>query len=213
MKKDLVSRHSAIYHICNKSIANYLIFRHEKNIIRFLHVLEFYNQKTLGSFSRMKKSGSFQSYGLLLQPHPEIVQFLAYCIMPDHYHLLVQVLNIDLFVHYMNLVEISYSRYFNLFMGRKGPLWQSRFRQVTIDSDDLFLHVSRYIHLNPSTSNIVEDLDEWEWSSYHQLTHEPELLSKLKYYSISNPIKYAHFVKNNIQYQRKMRQIKKLLPY
>ena len=128
--------------------------------------------------------------------------------MPDHYHLLVKIKKERYFSHFMSVIENSFSRYFNVKFNRKGPLWQSRFKAVLIESNEELLHVSRYIHLNPVTSYYVDKPEEWEWSSYRTYLKNMEQFQEI---SISNSTAYKNFVDNNIDYQRQLKEIKRHL--
>jgi len=199
------------FHVFNKSIAGFQIFKDVFNIKRFINTLEYYNenlspQLNLSRFMRANKDYSFS--GILNIPNSIYVKILAYCIMPDHYHLLVKIQKEDYFSHYMSVVENSFSRYFNVKFNRKGPLWQSRFKAVLIESNEELLHVSRYIHLNPVTSSYVDKPEEWEWSSYRSYLQNMEQFQEI---SISNPAAYKKFVEDNIDYQRQLKEIKRHL--
>ena len=62
----------------------------------------------------------------------------------------------------------SYSRYFNTKQKRKGPLWEGRFENVLIKTDEQLLHLTRYIHLNPVTAYLVDQAKDWQASSYNE---------------------------------------------
>lgn len=140
-----------------------------------------------------------------------IFSLLAYCIMPDHYHLLVKLQSEYSFSKYMNDIENSYSRYFNTFNHRKGPLWQSQFRAVLIEDDETLLHVHRYIHLNPTTSGFVKKPEEWKWSSYNYFISEKQGLAEHKEISINSINVYKQFVEDQINYQKTIRGIRRRL--
>jgi len=140
-----------------------------------------------------------------------IFSLLAYCIMPDHYHLLVKLQSEYSFSKYMNNIENSYSRYFNTLNKRKGPLWQSQFRAVAIEDDETLLHVHRYIHLNPTTSGFVEKPEEWKWSSYNYFISEKQGLAEHKEISINSVDTYKKFVEDQINYQRTIKGIRRSL--
>ena len=77
------------------------------------------------------------------------IQLLAYCQMPNHFHLLVYQKNEHAMVRLMRGVMTAYSRYFNKKYERTGALFESRYKAVRVTSDSYLLHISRYIHLNP----------------------------------------------------------------
>lgn len=201
-----------IYHVCNKSIANFAIFGSSFNRNRFINVLDYYNAiHVWTSFSTVLKLKHYQHTNLLQQKKDGLIKILSYCIMPDHYHILFKVISDSSISKYINDIENSYTRYFNLRHSRKGPLWQSSYRSVLIKTDEQLLHVSRYINLNPSSSNIVDRPDAWEHSSYRDMIGNQSLFQNLSEISIQSRRKYKKFVESNIEYQRNLKKIKSLL--
>jgi putative transposase len=200
------------YHIFNKSIANFGIFSKSDNALRFIDNLEYYNNvKTKISLSVYLRKNSLNT-DLLLPKEDSIIKIISYCIMPDHYHLLVKIIHMEKFSKYINNVEASFSRYFNIKNNRKGPLWQSRFKSVYIESNEHLLHVSRYIHLNPTTKYLVDNPEDWNLSSYKNfISNEKYLKEYVREISIDSCIDYKKFVENNKDYQRELKHIRKLM--
>jgi len=102
-----------------------------------------------------------------------IVEVLAFCLMPNHFHLLVKQLKDGGISRYLSLFQNSFAKYRNTKYQREGHLFGGQFKVVRIEDDDQFLHVHRYIHLNPYTSLVVRNFDELENYSYSSL---PEYL-------------------------------------
>jgi len=200
------------YHVFNKSISNFGIFSKSKNRSKFIDTLDYYNNlKTKLSLSVYLRKNSLNA-NLLIPKDNSIAKIISYCIMPDHYHLLVKIIQADKFSKLLNNVENSFSRYFNIKNNRKGPLWQSRFKSVIVESNEHLLHVSRYIHLNPTTNYLVDNPEDWNLSSYKELiTNEKYLKEYIKEISIDSCLEYKIFVENNRDYQRKLKHIKKLM--
>lgn len=200
-----------MYHVCNKSISNYAIFRNDAFKQRFLTCLEYYNNaEQTRNLGKAIQLGKLELGGILYSSPQHILDIYAYCIMPDHYHLLFLVLKEGLVSHYISVIQNSYTRFYNLQNMRKGPLWQSRYRVVQIKSSEQLLHVSRYIHLNPSTSKLVSNPIQWTYSSYTEYVSTPILKIKNRL-SIQSIIDYQKFVENNIDYQKKLKTIKRLI--
>ena len=117
---------------------------------------------------------------------------------------------------YMRRFINSYVHYVNIKNKRVGPLFQGRFKSVLIDSDEQLLHVSRYIHLNPLVSNLVSDLNDYLWSSYHSYMNGKE--DKLvKYRTVLDMFKtkedYKKFLLDQEDYARSLEQLKHLQNY
>lgn len=202
-----------IYHVFNKSIANFNIFGNLKNAERFTKTLDYYNSNFLTeSYSSFLKRKEHDFENLIYPKKSANVKFLSYCVMPDHYHSIIKIMNGNILSKYISDVENSYTRFFNIKSKRKGPLWQSRFKAIRIESNEQLLHVSRYIHLNPVTNNLVKVPEDWKFSSYRSIiTNKNVLKDVLIELSIDSPEQYRRFVTNNADYQRKLKLIKKLM--
>ncbi len=97
---------------------------------------------------------------------PVLADIVAYCLMPNHYHLLVFVKD-DRFSHsVMQGFVTSYTKAINKEQGRVGPLFQGRFKGILIDNDDYLVHLTRYIHRNPVDARLVKRPADWLFSSY-----------------------------------------------
>ncbi|MCL5092016.1 MAG: transposase [Patescibacteria group bacterium] len=132
--------------------------------------------------------------------------------MPDHYHLLAKIIQSDCLSKYLGDVENGFSRYFNLTHHRHGPLWQSRFKAVRIKTNEQLLHVSRYIHLNPTTAQLVLLPQDWAGSSYCDFINHPQALRNwVTDISIYQPADYKRFVEDNQSHQLKLKSIKNVL--
>ncbi len=202
-----------IYHLFNRSISHFRIFDANSDKTRFLQILDHYNNTDRRGMplSRAIKSKEYEYHNIIL-PRPNIiVKILAYCIMPTHYHLLVKAVHANQLPRYISNIENAYTRFFNKKHSRKGPLWESRFKAVIIEGNEQLLHVHRYIHLNPSTSNLVNNPEDWPFSSYRDFIKDDSLYKLLKEISINNSRKYRAFVENQKDYQKTLRLIKKKL--
>jgi len=90
----------------------------------------------------------------------------AFCLMPNHYHFLLEILHALQFQKEFRTFLISYAKAINSERGRYGHLFQGRFHAELVDTDSYFLSVSRYIHLNPVIAKLVSKPEDWEFSSY-----------------------------------------------
>ena len=109
------------------------------------------------------------------------IQLLAYCLMPNHFHLLAQQIYSDSITKLLRRVATSYVTYFNRKYRRKGTLFQNIYKAVLIDDPHRLLHLSRYIHLNPVATKKIGPLltsaspADYPYSSYQ------------KYLGLANP--------------------------
>jgi putative transposase len=138
----------SFYHIINRGNAGEDVFKSFRDREKFLEYLEVASSR----FS--------------LRIH-------TYCLMTNHYHLLVETpgANLSQAVQWINA---SYAVYFNIKRQRRGHLFQGRFKSLLVDADEYLKHLSRYIHLNPVRAKMVESASAYPWSSY------PFFIGKLK---------------------------------
>jgi REP element-mobilizing transposase RayT len=99
------------------------------------------------------------------------VEVHAYCLMTNHYHLLVRCPSGRL-SEFMHLVGSNYVRYLNTRLGQDGPLFRGRFHAIRLDTADYVDHVSRYVHRNPLDIRPAVALDIYEWSSFRYYVHD-----------------------------------------
>lgn len=89
----------------------------------------------------------------------------VYCLMTNHYHLLLHTPGGNL-ARGMRHLNGVYTQYFNRGRKRDGPLFRGRYKAILVDADDYLLHLSSYIHRNPVEAGMVERLEDYRWSSY-----------------------------------------------
>ena len=210
-KTPLVTNH--IYHIFNRGVNKADIFFSQRDYGRFLLAAKHYLTKN-SKFSYENLNIETNDTGSLGSvPKVEII---AYCLMPNHFHFLMKQKSDNGITSYMRRFINSYVHYVNIKNKRVGPLFQGRFKSVLIDSDEQLLHVSRYIHLNPLVSNLVSDLNDYLWSSYHSYMNGKE--DKLvKYRTVLDMFKtkedYKKFLLDQEDYARSLEQLKHLQNY
>ncbi len=137
------------YHIYNRGVNKRKIFLDEEDYAVFLNLLKRY----LDATPQKDKKGRMYTnlYGQL--------ELLAFCLMPNHFHLFVYQNETSAVTYLMAGVCTAYSRYFNKKHKRVGHLFQDCFKASLVIEDSYFAHVSRYIHLNPA------DYMSWQFSS------------------------------------------------
>ncbi len=141
-RRQVIFQADNYYHIYNRGNNRQLIFFERDNYLYFLR--------------QLKKH--------LI---PNSVDIIAYCLMPNHYHLLVY-LKTDHFSKLMQAFSLSYTKAINKRHERLGSLFQGRFQAIHVDGEEYLLHLTRYIHLNPVKANLVEKAEDWEFSSYQE---------------------------------------------
>jgi putative transposase len=201
-----------VYHIYNRSIAGYQIFNNEWDYERILSSLSFYKSSTpickFANYLEFKNAIGAETY--TYGADGKLVDILAFCIMPTHIHLILSQLADDGISLFLNRISKSYSQYFNNKHKRNGPLWESRFNNVLVETDEQLLHLTRYIHLNPTTAHLVNDPKDWKYSSYNEyMANGNTNICNFKNY-IAIDKSYISFVNDHIGYQRELAIIKNL---
>lgn len=133
---------SGIYHVMSRGIDKRDIFLSENDFAKFIEILEKTQQKK-----------PFTLY--------------AYCLMINHFHLLIQPHDEDLGAC-MQQITSTYALYHNAAHQRFGHLFQNRFKSEPINDDAHFLTVLRYIHQNPIKAGIVKRIKTYLWTSFHE---------------------------------------------
>lgn len=208
-----------IYHLFNRSIAEYMIFNDNSDFSRFIEVMRYYQneskQPSFSHFNQIQDSLIKSSKNALVTTRDrKLVEIIAYCIMPTHIHLILKQAKEKGISIFIGNILNSYSRYFNIKHKRKGPLWEGRFRRILVESDEYLLHLTRYLHLNPVTAHLVNTPEKWLHSSYQEYLSNSSIDSRLcKYDDVLDirPVSYKEFVEDRIAYQRELAKIKDLL--
>ena len=151
-----------IYHVYNRGVEKRKIFEEDQDYKAFLHYLKRYLTDEDGEVRPRWKKDLSQN-----------IQLLAYCLMPNHFHLLLKQLSKEYLTIFMRCVSNAYTRYFNEKYKRIGPLLQGKYKAVLVDKDLYLLHLTRYIHINPigHKENITRSdlvmLTRYPYSSYN----------------------------------------------
>lgn len=198
------------YHLFNRGVEKRTIFSNNQDYQRFLRTLYYYQfngpKPRFSTYKKFKKQNFDQN--------PKIIDVLCYCLMPNHFHILVRQVRDGGVQEFMGKVINSYTKYYNVKHNRVGHLFQGAFKAVFIETDEQLLHVSRYIHLNPHVSNLTNDLEQYYYSSYPSFIglSEDSLTIKEPILGLFKDVeKYKEFINDNEDYARELEQLKHLL--
>ncbi len=150
------------YHIYNRGVEKRITYLDDREFGHFLKILNYYSH----SDPKPSYSKATEEQTESVRSNEKIVEIISYCLMPNHFHLLLKQLKEGGISEFMRKVSNGYTRYFNTRHHRIGPLFQGAYKAVLIEDDQQLIHVSRYIHLNPIVSLLVKDLKTYLWSSY-----------------------------------------------
>ncbi|MBN1621060.1 MAG: transposase [Endomicrobiales bacterium] len=207
-----------IYHIFNRSISKFDIFKSENDYERMIKAIHFYKfEDTPCKLSKyIEDKEKYRKKEEKIDKSKMLVKIIAYCLMPTHIHLILEQLKENSISKYMRLVQNSYSTYFNLKYNRLGPLWEGRFKNILVQKDEQFIHLTRYIHLNPVTANIknINNPINWDYSSYKEylgLVQKEKMICDFSEYIDISADEYRKFAESQIQYQRELHKIRHLI--
>jgi putative transposase len=162
-----------IYHVLNRGVDKRKVFLEETDYVRFIHDLYIFNDAAPANPNHRFQKESSHS-------RKPLVDILAFCLMPNHYHLLLSERRDGGISLFMRKLNMGYSKYFNEKYSRSGVLWQGTFKKIRIARDAQFLYIPYYIHLNALDLSFPEwrkggvknvkkalgYLDTYRWSSF-----------------------------------------------
>lgn len=154
----------ALYHVTSRGNAQQNIFENDVDRRRWLSI-----------FSKVCSHFNWVCY--------------SYCLMGNHYHLLIETPEGNLSKGMRQLNGV-YTQHFNRSHERVGHLYQGRFKAILVDKNSYLKELGRYIVLNPVRANLVENAQDWPWSSYRAttgLTPRPDWLNTLRTLSAFGP--------------------------
>lgn len=195
-----------IYHVYNRGVEKRPIFESSRDYQRFLKTLLYYQiQGPKPRFSKFFHPKIFK-----IDLSKKIVDILAYCLMSNHFHLLIKQTRDRGITELVSKLSNSYTKYYNTKYARVGPLLQGEFKSVLVESDEQLIHLSRYIHLNPISSFLVKNLGQYQWSSYHEYINDQKgiCLKEDVLGFFKSPKDYEQFVLDQADYAQKLEIIK-----
>jgi putative transposase len=194
------------YHIYNRGVNKRSIFKGDEDYKVFLKYLK-ESLSPLESPDSKKKSFKIKETeykGVPRRPknfHGKI-DLIAYCLMPNHFHFIIKQVENNAMQEFLHSLLVRYSGYFNKKYKRVGPLFQGRYKAVIVNSDPYLLHLSRYIHLNPSEHTKDLSTSYSSYADYLKIRNtewiKPEIILKFFRESTIPEFKkissYKHFV-------------------
>ena len=217
-KRKVILTEGEIYHICNHSVGDQEILYRQIELQRALDLIDYYRYPQQIRFSQYKNLtvDLQKEYQKTFKKQAPLIEIYAFSLMPNHFHLLSkQILKNGIKIFISNF-QNAFAKYFNKRNKKGGSVFRNPFKAKWIERDEIFTHVSRYIHLNPVTSHLIqiEDLISYPWSSYRfyslNMTNDLVITKPLLDIVGSNK-KYQKFVENQVDYQRKLQLIKNVM--
>lgn len=156
------------YHLYNRGVEKRDIFLDDRDYKVFLYFLKQYLSLPPPDGVFLQPTGVTPVRLRPIKTLHKIVKLLVYCLMPNHFHLLVKQRTKEGIAQLMNRIGTNYVMYFNKRYERVGPLFQGVYKAVMVESEEQLLHLSRYIHLNPFEieNKDFKKLIDYPYSSY-----------------------------------------------
>lgn len=206
--RDVPLVNGEIYHLFNRGNEKHDIFIQPRDYRRFKRTLYYYQFQ--GPKPKFSNFGLFNLQFFNPTPENRLVKVFCYCLMPNHFHLLVQQLKDNGISTFLSQISNSHTKYINTKYNRVGSLLQGTFKSVLVENDEQFTHISRYIHINPKVAGLVERLDQYPWSSYEEYMHSKGSICSteeiLNYFGSAE--KYKQFLDDQIEYGEMLEVIK-----
>ena len=181
----------ALYHVTARGNARQAIYRDDRDRARFVDVL-----------AREVAQQQWRCY--------------AYCLMDNHYHLLLETPEPNL-SHGMRRLNGVYTQGFNRRHGCVGHVLQGRFKSILVDKESYLRELCRYIVLNPVRAKVVAKPEEWPWSSYPATAGRrrapdwlavSDVLSRFARFGRAGPLAYRQFVRDGIGHPSPWAQVR-----
>lgn len=164
-----------IYHIYNRGNNKEKIFFDEEDYRAFLFRLGLCLGFTEKELNNEKLTSMPSSRIRINNINNNNFKLHAFCLMPNHFHLLIEQLGDVPISNLMLKTCTSYSKYINKKHKRIGHVFQDKFKAVLIEDDPQLMWTSAYIHMNPVKDKLVKHPSEYLWSSYNDYASERNL--------------------------------------
>src|SRR3989344_7215508 len=197
-----------IYHIYNRGVEKRKTFLDKQDYLRFIHNLFEFNDEAATKnlffyFNRLTSEVEPHYLKPNREPRKLLVNILAFCLMPNHFHLLVQQIKENGVVRFMQKLGTGYTMYFNQKYERVGGLFQGRFKAILVNEESHFIHLPYYIHSNPLDLNYggstsIKFLENYQWSSF------PDYIGKKIFPSVTSREFLLEFWGGEKEYAKEM---------
>ena len=127
------------------------------------------------------------------------MRLLAFCLMPNHWHLVLWVANGDELPAYMQWLSTSHAHHYHHVYGTTGlgHVYQGRYRNFLVEHEIYLYRVLRYVEANAKTANMVKRAEDWQWSSLHR-RHSADGRALVSEWPVETPTNWVDFVNRGI---------------
>jgi putative transposase len=229
------------YHVYNRGVDKRDVFLDDADFLRFLRNLREFNNELLReerirlaelSSESELSSVNPNSSGNFGNPEECFVEIVAYCLNPNHFHLILKQVSQKGIEKFMHKVSTGYTNYFNRKYERSGSLFQGPFKAIHIDSNEYLLYLSAYVNRNyfihgyqegslaPMGAKLPSYANEWKYCSVldyigkrggtlcekniilNQFAIDPELSS-------GSAVEYGKFLNENSLFLKRKKELEK----
>lgn len=152
------------YHILNRGVDKRDVFLDYDDTARFFQSMHEFN--TIEPIGSIFENSFRKPLGNSVSKSGKLVNFICYCINPNHYHFLLEQLVDDGIEKFMHRLDIGYTKYFNTKNKRAGALFQGKYKAVYVNSNEYLLHLSAYINLNDKVHSLGNPISKSSWDEY-----------------------------------------------
>lgn len=195
------------YHVFNRGINRQPIFTTDTAYHRAKFTLNYYQFTNPPKLSYLLDRPKDVRQKILndLSATPTKIEILAFCLMPNHFHLVLRQTQDYGISKFLADFQNSYTKYFNAKNKRSGSLLNRQFKSVNIETGFQLSHIIRYAILNPFSSSIVKSPEIALSYPYSQINYET-----IKKHLDINKVQLEEFILNHADYQKQLEKIKHL---
>lgn len=155
-----------IYHIYNRGVDKRDIFNDKNDIYRFLESIKEFNRlEKIESLANLRK---FKQIGAKLLSGEKLVEIIAYCLNPNHFHFILRQSVDNGITKYMHKILGGYTSYFNIKNSRSGSLFQGTFKSQLIGNENYFNKIIGYVNKNYQVHDIPENKKDLIFASDYE---------------------------------------------
>ena len=214
--RKVIFANKEIYHVYNRGVERRTVFTNKKEYQKAIDLIRYYRLTDLpmrySQFRSLPVPTQETVWGKILKENrPEIV-VIAYCLMPNHFHIVLRQSSERGITRFMANLSNSFTKYFNKKYRRVGSLFQGPFKAKHVETEEQLLHLTRYVHLNPVASFLLklDDLESYPWSSFSEYLREDSDICEIEWIKTHFPKTEQHkkFVYDQADYAQKLEKIK-----
>lgn len=187
--RDIKLVENELYHVYNRGVDKRIIFLHKRDFDRFFESMKIFNTKeSVGNLTRHDNK----------EDKERLIDFIAYCINPNHFHFIITPLIKGGVEKFMHKLCMGYSKYFNAKHQRSGALFQGKFKAIHIDTNEYLLHLSAYVNLNDKVHKHQGD-SRSSWKEYVESDANSLCKKDVVLEHFKNRDEYAKFAKEALK--------------